>query len=139
MSNWISSCFWVRVVFIRYLIVLIVSDPLRYRPIKKRLRPRVVFVLYLCRDSWPRLANGLRLRQFELIFIWIINFELGNLNENFKLLFGSNNLIWKYYLNCCLFENIIWIVVLGICKMCEFKLQKESLKCQIKKYYSKWI
>ena len=47
-----------------------------------------------------------------IFFIWIRKFELGNLNEKFKLLFSSNNLNWKYYLDCCL----------GRCEMCDFEL-----------------
>ena len=35
-----------------------------------------------------------------------ISFDLSNLNEEFKLLFSSNNLDCKYYLNCCLGKYI---------------------------------
>ena len=44
----VLSCYRVRVVFTHYLIVLIVSDPLRPRPIKGGLRP-ANFESCLCR------------------------------------------------------------------------------------------
>ena len=58
---------------------------------------------------------GSNCRNLNFFSIWVRNFESGNLNEKFKLLFGSNNVNWKYYLNYCLRR----------CKMCDFESQKE--------------